>query len=259
MIGGLPDQYTIMARMRPALLMVFPALVAAVALLPGLHAWWSAVLSLCAACGVAAALGEFAQGHGKRLEPRLTQSWDGLPSVTMLRHRDQRLDPATKVRYRRFLTGAIGGDLAFPDDVAEAADPADADNQYMTATRWLLARTRDRKTFNLLFQQNVSYGFRRNLLGLRLYGLAVAVMALAAGAGKIGAELWAGRAVDDAALVAIVIGAAALLFCLIAVRAGRVTSAADAYALELLEAGDVLAAGASLRTPKKKAAKKKAA
>jgi hypothetical protein len=30
-------------------------------------------------------------------------------------------------------------------------------------TAWLLTQTRDTKTFSILFRENISYGFRRNL------------------------------------------------------------------------------------------------
>jgi hypothetical protein len=71
-----------------------------------------------------------------------------------------------------FLASRIEG-LSMPDRDQESTDPAAADQAYSSASRWLLTQTRDTKKFYILFQENMSYGFRRNLLGLK--GLAVAI------------------------------------------------------------------------------------
>src|SRR5580658_465705 len=179
LVDAFLDRYTLLARQRPALLMLFPLLVAAVVIFPALQSWWATLLAVTGTCGVAVALAEFAQAKGKAAEPRLLQLWDGLPSVAMLRYRDTRLDPITKARYKTFLQGHVP-DLHFPDETSERKNPTGADITYHSATRWLLAQTRDKKTFGLLFQQNISYGFRRNCYGLRWYGAVASIVALLA-------------------------------------------------------------------------------
>jgi hypothetical protein len=59
---------------------------------------------------------------------------------------------------------------------------------YQSGIRWLLNHTRpdDSKKFDLLFKENVSYGFRRNALGLKPLGLII----------SIGSLLWALVAAD---------------------------------------------------------------
>jgi hypothetical protein len=49
----------------------------------------------------------------------------------------------------------------------EARDQNAADDFYAAAGTWLRENTRDAKKFSILFNENVMYGFRRNLLGLR--------------------------------------------------------------------------------------------
>ncbi|MDP3097440.1 MAG: hypothetical protein Q8M86_05805 [Syntrophales bacterium] len=63
----------------------------------------------------------------------------------------------------------------FPSEADEKADPIAADNTYQSGVKWLLDRTRDTKTFNLLFQENISFGFLRNCLGLKPFAIAIAV------------------------------------------------------------------------------------
>jgi hypothetical protein len=45
--------------------------------------------------------------------------------------------------------------------------PVRADEKYSAGTRWLLEQTRDTKKFNLIFSENIEYGYRRNALGLK--------------------------------------------------------------------------------------------
>jgi hypothetical protein len=236
-IDGLFDRYGLMARQRPAFLMLFPIVVAAIVLFPALQTWWATLLSAAGGCGVALALAEFAQAAGARRQAGLFDAWGGSPSEAMLRQKDPRLDDASRQRYRSFLEGHVAG-LSFPSAAKEAKTPALVDAPCASASRWLRSQTRDKKKFALLFRQNVSYGFRRNSLGLRNYGITVSVIALAAiicGAAVSGSGL-NGSALAVAAVIAI----AMLYFWIVIVRPGWVKIAAEAYAAELLAACDVL-------------------
>jgi hypothetical protein len=235
----IPDRYSVMAQQRPALLMLFPALISAVVLLPSLQSWWAILLAVTGTCGVSIALAEFAQGKGKALESSLISFWDQLPSVSMLRHRDSRLDTQTKCRYKVFLASNVPG-LIFPDTAAEAANPAMADGVYQSATNWLLARTRDKRIFRLLFEKNISYGFRRNMLGLRRLGVAVSLAALVGTIIAAVHETIVGRQMDGMIVLGGLVALAALLFWIMVVKPTWVEAAAIAYARELLAACDSL-------------------
>ena len=52
-----------------------------------------------------------------------------------------------------------------------------ADEVYQSGVRWLLNHTRpeDNKKFDLIFKENVAYGFRRNALGVKAFGLVISV------------------------------------------------------------------------------------
>jgi hypothetical protein len=233
------DRYTLLARQRPALLMLFPVLVAAVVIFPALQTWWATLLAVSGTCGVAVALAEFAQGKGKAIEPLLIARWDGLPSVSMLRHRDDRLDRTTKARYKSLLESNISG-LRFPDPSAEENNPLEADDIYQSATRWLLSHTREKGVFALLFQQNISYGFRRNMLGLRPFGIRIAIAALLATVIATIYGLLGSGHIESANLVSGFIAVAALWFWMIIVTPDWVRIAANGYAFELLAACDKL-------------------
>lgn len=78
-------------------------------------------------------------------------------------------------RIHTFLAAKLG--VAFPTAAQEAQEPGEADRLCESATRWLLEQTRDTSKYSLLFTENISYGFRRNMLGMRWIGLAAAMLA----------------------------------------------------------------------------------
>mgnify|MGYP001137688668 CR=1 FL=1 len=55
----------------------------------------------------------------------------------------------------------------------ETADPKTAQEDRLLAVRWLLEHTRPQSEATLLMNENISYGFARNLLGLKPLGIAI--------------------------------------------------------------------------------------
>ncbi len=109
------------------------------------------------------------------------EAWGGLPSVAIFRHRDTRIDATTKARYHKQLSTLVKGTKASSPE-EEAADPAIADQVYSAWSSYLRIHTRDTKKYPLVFQENISYGYRRNVCGLRPLGIVVSSLSLAGGA-----------------------------------------------------------------------------
>jgi hypothetical protein len=105
----------------------------------------------------------------------LTRDRGGKLTTQLLRHRHGIIDSVAKRRYHTFLAAKI--DAPFPDAEQEKSDPAKADEAYQSGARWLLDHTRPDggKKFDLLFRDNVTYGFRRNALGARPLGIVIAI------------------------------------------------------------------------------------
>ncbi len=165
------DPDALRARLSPAILAAAPAF-AAVALL---ISWTQFSLSnTIATAGLVAllfALADIARRRGKKIQPQLFAELGGMPSTTMLRHSDPTSDAASKARYVAFLAGKINETA--PTEAREKADPAAADAFYTRCGDWLRENTRNTKKFNILFNENVTYGFRRNLLGMKWSALAL--------------------------------------------------------------------------------------
>ena len=243
-LNSLFDPYDRKARLAPALLCALPLFVSLLLLVPQVGAIWAAVGGLVLYCGGAKLLTQVGRDRGKVLEPELYASWGGTPSVAMLRHSDTRVNAPTKNRYRAFLQAAVPElDLASPEE--EQTNPGAAEDGYESANSWLLAQTRDRERFGLLFAENINYGFRRNVWALRPWAFAlqaiaivvVGLIALKSRTGELSTTLLAISTELWASLVFILLHA---FFFALKIRATWVRLAAEAYAQQLLAACDVL-------------------
>ena len=238
------DPYDRKARRTPALLCGLPLFVSVVLLIPEVGAIWAAVGGLFLYCGGATFLAQIGRDRGKALEPKLYSSWGGKPSVAMLRHADTRLTASTKGRYRAFLQRAVP-ELVLASAEEERISPEEAENGYESANSWLLAQTRDRERFGLLFRENINYGFRRNIWALRPWAFGLEVVAIVV-IGVFALESWTGelsatvRAVGVEVWVSLVLTVVHALFFAFKIREGWVRIAAEAYAQQLLAACDVL-------------------
>lgn len=177
-IAQLFDSYGRQARLFPALLTIFPPLLTILAWFPWLllSSGGATLLTLATSCGLLYALGSYARTKGKRLEPKLLKRWGGWPTTLLLRH-DSELDQHTRLRYHTYLAGVVPENLSFPTVQEEQANLAGADAVYDSAVRWLKERTRG-KEFAMVERENAQYGFRRNLLGLKPFALALCFLTL---------------------------------------------------------------------------------
>jgi hypothetical protein len=186
--------------------------------------------------GATFALAQIARSRGRRLEPQLYQLWGGMPSVAWLRHRDQRIDTYTKKRYHDFLASKIRGWVA-PTPDSEATDPSKADDAYASACRWLREQTRDVNKYPRIADDNISYGFRRNSLGSRSYGVTVAAISTIVTALLMTIFIhYFGWPVSALQMLSFALDLVFLWYWLVVVKPDWVRDAADAYARSLLAA-----------------------
>lgn len=171
------DAYERQARLWPALLALLPLIVLVELMYASEVSLISNAILVASSCGGLYLMTNICRDMGKRLEPKLYETWGGKPTTQLLRHKDKTIDDVTKRRYHAFLAGKINE--PFPDLEKEIADPASADSVYQSAVRWLLNQTRDTEKFSLLLKENIAYGFRRNALGVKPIGLVICFGSLA--------------------------------------------------------------------------------
>ena len=171
-ISQFTDPYERKARLWPGLLVVAPVVVALATRFGMNHPVLGAAATVVGACG----------GMYEELEERLVRIWGGMPTTIALRHRDSFLDGVSKQRYHDLITRKLG--LRMPTADEEAADPAKADDAYIGATKRLRELTRSDR--GLLFKENISYGFHRNMLAMKRTGIAVCLISLIYGFAEAG-------------------------------------------------------------------------
>jgi hypothetical protein len=243
-LSDLVDPYGRQARLFPALITIAPAALLVVAWFPALWSTLGVLVSLASSLGLVLLLAQLGRDRGKRCEGELYKSWGGKPSVALLRHGDSRIDDHTKARYRDFIGRRLPA-LALPSAADEKADPAAADKVYESVTAWLLTQTRDTKRFSILFKENIGFGFRRNLRGLKPFGLAISILGASVSTAAIAYKAIA-SVTSPAPEILIVTG---VVWVLAAIWTSVVTPSwvrvpADAYGTQLLAACDTLEAGA---------------
>lgn len=172
------DRYARKARLYPALLTLFPVFVTVLILFPMVYeSIGSAIVSLAIGCGVLLFLASIARYLGRKKEQQLYELWGGKPTTLWLRHSDGNLDAVTKQRYHAFLSKNISG-LKLPTPSEETANPISADDYYESAVKWLLEYTRDKKKYPLVFEENINYGFHRNILALKPIAIAINLLCI---------------------------------------------------------------------------------
>lgn len=225
------DVYGRNARLKPSLLALFPLIVTIAIWFPDLYTLAKGLLSVAIACGVIFMLADYARSQGRAIEQRFYRKWGGKPTTILFRHNDGTIDALTKERYASFLSQYIKG-WTRPTPEEEAHNPAAADQLYESATRWLLEYTRDKKMYALLFDENITYGFRRNIYGLKPFGLIISVLSLLINA----AAIYVDPSFKPTHVCSTVISFAAVTAWLLIVSEIWVRDAANAYAVRLLAA-----------------------
>jgi hypothetical protein len=233
------DSYERKARLYPALVLIAPAVAMAFAIMLPTLSTIESIVGLIIAGGGAWLLSQLARDEGKKGEPKLFEKWGGTPSVAIFRHRDSRIDPITKERYHKKLTGLVK-EVNAPSPADEAAAPEEADNVYRAWSTYVRVNTRDTKKYPLLFQENVCYGYRRNLGGLRPIGITISALCALGGLGWLAHQAYSGNRLSEAVMGAAVLALVFLVLWIFRFTPDWVRIPADAYAERLAEAVDGL-------------------
>jgi hypothetical protein len=245
------DAYSLRARLFPALLASASVLVAIGVLVP-----WHR-LSIAHAVGAIAvpvilfAMADIARRIGKRREPHLYKKWGGMPTTVLMRHADTALDADIKAGYLGFVAGKLNATA--PTAQQEVSSPDTADAFYTRCAGWLRENTRDTKKFSILFNENVTYGFRRNLFALKWPALVIDAVIFIAAAGY---ALYARPDAESelALKLFILMGVSAVhaAYIAFACTENSVREAAVTYARQLLLSCEAL--GAAAPKPSRRAA-----
>lgn len=247
------DAYSLRARLFPAIVAAAPAFAALALFISWTSFGLSNLIASLAILVLLYAIADFSRARGRKIESKLYAEHGGMPSISMFRRNDSTIDAGSKDRYRAFLAGKLG--VPAPSTKEESTNQASADAFYGQCGNWLRENTHDTKKFSILFGENVTYGFRRNLLGVKRLALALNVIIVASGASILWRMNWnIETPMGNKTLMVLVVAAAHAAYMLLAVSRSAVWDASKAYGRQLILSTESFLTPA--RAPRRTAAQK---
>lgn len=171
------DYYSVRARLFPALIVLTPIFILIIFSFYENIGIIQIILAFITTFGFSFLLAQLARDRGKRKEIELFNKWGGKPTTIFLRYSEKYLDDITRKRYFEKLTKLIDKKLPTKDYENKNCDKAD--ELYAASAQFLINNTRDNQKYHMLFSENISYGFRRNLWGLKVYAISILIICLA--------------------------------------------------------------------------------
>lgn len=232
------DLYTVKARLAPAIITVAPAIALLVAVLDlrsfdATQLWATIGLVV-----VLFALSNVSREAGRRVQNRVYRDNGGWPTFDPIYYSDRTFSDEAKLRYLSFLSKQLR--RPYPTMEKATSDPLSARQFYNEAATWLREATRDTTQYRIIYDENITYGYFRNMLGLKwialMMNLAVSLTCLLILYGYI--QLFN----DATASLPYVLTVSALhfVYVLFGVSDARMREASKRYARQLLLACDKL-------------------
>ena len=245
------DRYTVQARIQPALVTALPLGLLVLAWASNGATATGILWAVVVTGGGTGFLAQIARDLGRRKQAGLYREWGGPPTTQKLRFQGNANRELLNRRRQKLETVA---NQTLPTGEEETGDPVVADQRYESAVAYLLEATRDHEKFPLVLEENINYGFRRNLWGMKPYGVGIASLATLAAWGLFlsdllvsGGELvWYERLFVDpepdltVRLIGSMLNMSMLVGWIFVIRPEWVKTTADAYAERLIAAVDAL-------------------
>ena len=231
------DAYSLKARVFPALIAGFPVLALLFVLVPWDHLGVSHAIATAMGLVLLFAFSDLARSRGRKVQKKLGSG----ETLNLWYRENKEISEISKSRFRVYIAGKINQPIPTEED--ESFRPEYANDFYRSAGDYIRDRTRDASKFSILLGENITYGFRRNLLGLKPVSLLMNFIVLAICIAMI---YW--RPVSAIPIVHVdvkmytVVVAAVLhsLYMLFAVNKGSVYEASKAYGRQLILSCDTV-------------------
>ena len=232
------DAYTLKARIFPAFLLFLPLAFAVAAWTPEAKLPVITLFGLSGNIAMSFFVAERVRDCGKNKEHALWAAWGGPPTTQLLRHRNSDIAAAMRNGWRRALETLVGAPM--PSAASEAKSPKKADDAYEAAIARLRELTREVEKYPLVFKENVSYGFRRNLWALKPTGIFLSIGSSLACTAKIVYSSLREWDFESHSVISLMLSVVFLVCWLVVIRRSWVRLPAFEYAKRLLGASFLL-------------------
>ena len=244
-IGSGLDGYTFKARYLPAFIVILPAWLAFALWFPPDKLFEGVFASTAVTIVLGALLSQVGRDAGKSRQQALFKEWGGPPTSRALSYRSKVVNPVTLARCHAVLNGLVPGLNLPANEAEEKADWKGAKAKYESAADYLRTATRDKEKFRLVYAENVNYGFRRNLWGMKPGAVAIAFVAIGATAVHASQRFMTDGTLQGLDAASIVLCIAMLALWIMWFTKPWVKAAADAYSSQLIAATELLASSKS--------------
>lgn len=164
------NTYSLKARVYPSVIVLFPCFILAIVYITNVELYYHYFTSFACLGVLSFVLSQIGRDNGKKKENGLFKHWGGKPTSMILRHSTDHLDIHTKKRFHAILEKKIPN-IKIPTHEEEMEDLQAADVIYDSCTKFLISKTRDASKYSLLLKENINYGFRRNLWGMKAWAI----------------------------------------------------------------------------------------
>jgi len=170
------DKYTLSARVYPAAIVFLPVLALGIAFSVDIKEYYHVLTAIGITSCLAFLFSHLSREFGKEKENGLWKKWGGAPTSQLLRKENNIIDPLTKEKIYS------GMKLLLPESaiLIENGTAEEMEDVFRAWIRYLRGKTRETKKFQLIFKENVDYGFRRNLWAMKKLALLIDGVAIAA-------------------------------------------------------------------------------
>lgn len=166
------NTYSLKARVYPSVIVLLPCFILAIVYVTNVELYYHYFTSFACLGIFSFVLAQIGRDNGKKKENGLFKHWGGKPTSMILRHSNDHLDVHTKKRFHTKLEQTIP-DIKIPTHEEEMENLQAADVIYDSCTKFLISKTRNISKYSLLFKENINYGFRRNLWGMKTWAIGI--------------------------------------------------------------------------------------
>ena len=132
-------------------------------------------MTLLISFGVMSFLSIYVSNLGNDLQDKYFKSWGGAPSTLLLLPGNKVLDRYTKQRYFKWLNSKCSG-LGLPESIDNQSDTEELYEKVRSAGNFMREYTRDRKKYSQVYNDNVAYGFARNITSIKKAGFIISLI-----------------------------------------------------------------------------------
>lgn len=173
------NTYSLKARIYPVILSLLPILIVGILFSIEFQNYYQGLGSLGLSGVLFFLFSQLGRDRGKKKEKQLWKEWGGSPTTQLFRFSNDTIDRITKKAYHDKMNSLVSSSI-IPSKEEEEKSQEMCDEIYKSWTKFLIRKTRDTSKFNLLFSENINYGFRRNMYGLKPFSIIVLLLLCAA-------------------------------------------------------------------------------